>query len=255
MEENRIFEEKTGEFLEEIFLLDDSQNVMHLVISGVEGNKSSEESTDRTLKEVLPLDISEKSMQKNDRTLFGSNIGSTVDQSENESVDLGSEVLDRIRLSESIVDFKETKYYQLCCSQKSFLHDKLLEGLNCKLVAGVIAETINIADAIRAAKLTTSYHNFVAWDQTLKSFKGLGMKVGFLRARLDQLMNLSLKSRRYQEARHEQVNAKEEKRKLEAKFVEVSEALRKLDIEIGSLEEENADRLEILFQEVANAPW
>ncbi|XP_022746361.1 B3 domain-containing protein Os01g0234100-like isoform X3 [Durio zibethinus] len=150
--------------------------------------------------------------------------------------------------------YLKTKYYELCCNQKSFLHENLLEGLNCKLVAGVIAETINIADAIRAAKLTTSHHSFLTWGQTLKSFKGLGMKVGFLSARLDQLMNLSMKSRRYQEARLEQINANEKKRKLEAKLVEVTEALNRLVVDIGSLEEENADRLEILFQEVASAP-
>ncbi|XP_022746379.1 B3 domain-containing protein Os01g0234100-like isoform X5 [Durio zibethinus] len=226
---------------------------------GMYENRISVEKTGKFL-EVLPLDISEKAIQ-------------------NDRLDLGSEVLDSIKLSESMIDFKEvknfedfnilvngliidsefskylkTKYYELCCNQKSFLHENLLEGLNCKLVAGVIAETINIADAIRAAKLTTSHHSFLTWGQTLKSFKGLGMKVGFLSARLDQLMNLSMKSRRYQEARLEQINANEKKRKLEAKLVEVTEALNRLVVDIGSLEEENADRLEILFQEVASAP-
>ena len=81
------------------------------------------------------------------------------------------------------------------------------------------------------------------------------MKVGFLRAKLDQLMNLYVKSRRYQEARLEQIHANEEKMKLEAKLVEVTEAVNRLDIEIGSMEEENDDRLEILFQEVADASW
>ncbi|XP_017970339.1 PREDICTED: B3 domain-containing protein Os01g0234100 [Theobroma cacao] len=229
---------------------------------------------------VLPLGIYPKTIHNNDPTLSSTSLGPTPYHSENDSEDLGSEVLDGIRLSESIVDFKEVKsienfkilangliinselakyvqmkYYELCCSQKSFLHDHLLEGLNYKLVAGVIAETVNIADAIRAAKLTTSHHNFLTWDQTLKSFEGLGMKVGMLRSRLDRLMNLSLKAKRHQEARLEQVHAKEEKRKLEAKLLEVTEALNRLDIEIGSLEEENADRLEILFQEKASAPW
>ncbi|XVF01241.1 hypothetical protein REPUB_Repub04eG0071100 [Reevesia pubescens] len=280
MEENRISEEKTGEFLEEMFLLDEYLNVIHLTISEEKEKRSCEELTDKNLKEVLPQDTSEKIIQKNDPILSISDLAPTAHLSENDTVDLGSEVLDRIRLSESIIDFKEvkkfedfnilvngliidselskylqTKYYELCCSQRSFLHDNLLEGLNSKLVAGVIAETINIADAIRAAKLTTSHNSFLTWDQTLKSFEGLGLKAGFLRARLNQLMNLSLKSRRYQEARLEQVQANEEKRKLEAKLLEVTDALRKLDIYIESLEEENADRLEILFQEVANTPW
>ncbi|XWS39964.1 hypothetical protein CRYUN_Cryun18bG0099500 [Craigia yunnanensis] len=186
MYENRISVENTGKFLEEVLPLDISQTDIHLMISGEKENWSCEESTDRTLKEVLSLDISEKSIQKNDPTVYSSNLGPTAYQSENDSVVLGSEVLDRIRLSESIVDFKEvknfedfsilvngliidsdlskylqTKYYELCSSQKSFLHENHLEGLNCKLVAGVIAETINIADAIRAAKLTTSHHSFL----------------------------------------------------------------------------------------------
>ncbi|KAK8647996.1 hypothetical protein V6N13_128760 [Hibiscus sabdariffa] len=205
---------------------------------------------------------------------------STVDQSENERVELGSDVSDGVRLSESIVNFKEVKsfedfnivvngliidsefskylqmkYYELCCNQKSFLHENLLEGLNCKLVAGVIAETINIADAIRAAKLTTSHDSFLTWDKTLKSFEGLGMKVGFLCARLDQLMNLLTKSRRYKEAKLEQANANEEKQKLEGKLAEVTQTLSRLDREIESFEQENADDLEALFQKVANAPW
>ncbi|GMJ05603.1 hypothetical protein HRI_004229500 [Hibiscus trionum] len=192
----------------------------------------------------------------------------------------GSDVSDGVCLSESIVNFKEVKsfedfnivvnglimdseiskylqmkYYELCCNQKSFLHENLLEQLNSKLVAGVIAETINIVDAIRAANLTTSHDNFLTWDKTLKSFEGLGMKVGFLRARLDQLMNLSIKSRRYKEAKLEQAGANEEKQKLEAKLAEVTKTLSRLDKEIGSFKRENADDLEALFQEVANAPW
>ncbi|KAK6282605.1 hypothetical protein POUND7_016430, partial [Theobroma cacao] len=246
---------------------------------GVEENRICVETTGKPL-EVLPLGIYPKTIHNNDPTLSSTSLGPTPYHSENDSEDLGSEVLDGIRLSESIVDFKEVKsienfkilangliinselakyvqmkYYELCCSQKSFLHDHLLEGLNYKLVAGVIAETVNIADAIRAAKLTTSHHNFLTWDQTLKSFEGLGMKVGMLRSRLDRLMNLSLKAKRHQEARLEQVHAKEEERKLEAKLLEVTEALNRLDREIGSLEEGNADRLEILFQDKASAPW
>ncbi|KAE8667867.1 Detected protein of unknown function [Hibiscus syriacus] len=95
----------------------------------------------------------------------------------------------------------------------------LIEGLNCKLVAGFIAETINIANAIRAAKITISHDSFLTWDKTLKSFEGLGMKVGFLRARLDRLMNILMKSRRYKEAKLEQANANK-KYKLEAKLAE-----------------------------------
>ncbi|OMO69550.1 hypothetical protein CCACVL1_19433 [Corchorus capsularis] len=238
------------------------------------------ETTAKSLEEVHPLEIFPENDEKNDPTHSGSNLEPIACHSENDSEELGSEVLDGIRLCDSIIDFKDVtsfedfniivngliinselskhlqvKYYDLCCSQKSYLHDHLLEGLNCRLVCGIISETINIADAIRAAKLTTPQRNFETWNSTLKSFQGLGMNVGFLSARLEQLMNLSLKSKRYQEARDEQANVQEEKMKLEAKLQEVTEALTRLDGEIRSLEKENADRVEILFREAANAPW
>ncbi|CAL8176501.1 unnamed protein product [Prunus armeniaca] len=155
------------------------------------------------------------------------------DQSENDSEDLGFEVLDGLRLSESVVPFKEmyrmdnfnvlvnglninsefskyvlNKYYELCCSQNSFLHEHLLEGLNCKLIVGVISETINIADAIRPCKITNSEGYFSTWNKTLIAFEGLGMNVGFLRARLDQLAILASKSKRFKEARLEELRGK-----------------------------------------------
>lgn len=93
--------------------------------------------------------------------------------------------MDGIRLAESVIPFKEvtgmenfdviinglvlnsefskyhlTKYYELCRSQNSYLHEHILECLNFKLVAGIISETINISDAIRACKITTSESDF-----------------------------------------------------------------------------------------------
>ncbi|OMP00712.1 hypothetical protein COLO4_12449 [Corchorus olitorius] len=246
----------------------------------VEENMVCKERTAKSLEEVHPLEVFPENDEKNDPTHSGSNLEPIACHSENDSEELGSEVSGGIRLCDSIIDFKDVtsfedfnivvndliinselskylqvKYYDLCCSQKSYLHDHLLEGLNCRLVCGIISETINIADAIRAAKLTTPQRSFETWNSTLKSFQGLGMNVGFLSARLEQLMNLSLKSKRYQEARHEQANVQEEKMKLEAKLQEVTEALTRLDGEIRSLEKENADRVEILFREAANAPW
>lgn len=198
------------------------------------------------------------------------------DQSEDDSKALGSEVMDGIRLSESAVDFKEVKsiedfnvvvnglvidsalskhlqakYYDLCRSQNSFLHASLLEGLNCRLAVGMISETINIADAIRASKFTTPEGNFSIWDQTLKAFKMMGMNVSFLQARLDHLINLASESKR---ARLERAEAEEEKRTLEMKLLEVRGKIEKLDAIIERIGM-NPDRLEGKFQEVATAPW
>lgn len=193
--------------------------------------------------------------------------------------DIGPEILDGIRLSESVVSFEKVrnigdfkilvngliinsefskhmlnKYYDLCCSQKTFLHEHLLEGLNCKLVVGVISETINIADAIRASKITSSVNDFATWDKTLKAFEGLGMNVGFLRARLHQLVSLASKSKRYEDVRVEREDAKKELHNLEAKIQIVKEKVIRLNSEIEALGFDFQD-LQLMFQEVASAPW
>ncbi|KAJ0076915.1 hypothetical protein Patl1_36154 [Pistacia atlantica] len=102
------------------------------------------------------------------------------------------------------------------------------------LAAGMISETINIADAIRASKITTSE--------------------SFLQTRLDQLMNLASEPKRSKQARLERAEAEEEKRILEMKLLEVRETIKKLDAKIETLGV-NTDSLQVKFQEVATAPW
>ena len=68
----------------------------------------------------------------------------------------------------------------------------------------------------------------------LKAFETMGMNVSFLCARLGQLLNLASKSNRY----------REELRTLEAKLLVAKETMNRLDTEI-----------ELIFQEVASAPW
>ncbi|KAH8508394.1 hypothetical protein H0E87_010495 [Populus deltoides] len=53
----------------------------------------------------------------------------------------------------------QIKYHELCCSRKCFLHDHIIEDLNCKLAGGMLAETINIAAGIRAPTFTTFQEN------------------------------------------------------------------------------------------------
>ncbi|TKY71270.1 hypothetical protein E2542_SST07567 [Spatholobus suberectus] len=185
---------------------------------------------------------------KNSGMIFGANVPQS-DQVENTSKDFDS----GIRFSESVVSFKQvtgvenfsivvnglvidselskydrSKYYELCCSQRSSLHDHLLEGLNSKLAAGIISETINIADAIKASKLTISPNSFVIWDKTLKAFEAMGMNVGFLLIRLHQLMKLALKLKRYKEVIRERDRAEEELKALEAKLVQVKQTINRL---------------------------
>ncbi|KAL2477240.1 B3 domain-containing protein [Forsythia ovata] len=202
------------------------------------------------------------------------------EKSGNESDEFGSEIMDGIKLSESSVDFKDvksfkdfhihvnglildseiprhyqTKYYELCCSQKMFLHDHLIEGLNSKLAAGMISETINIADAIRAAKITTTLHHLESWDKTLQAFGDLGMEVGFLRARLYKLVSLSHKSQVIIESKkHERAKAEENIRDLEAKLLEVKGSKKNLEDEIEALKKKD-EKLSTTFKEFAAAPW
>ncbi|KAF8376773.1 hypothetical protein HHK36_031560 [Tetracentron sinense] len=234
----------------------------------------------------LPLAAFQKNNQKTSMPLSVAKLGlPTGEQSENDSEEVDSEVLEGIRFSGSNVEFKDvknienfnilvngliidselskhlkTKYYELCFSQKAFLHAQLLEGINCKLVAGIISETVNIADAIRASKLTTSQDEFSIWDKSLKAFEQLGMDVGFLRARLQQVVSLAceseeaLDSKRYREARFERARVEEEMRTLEMKLMELKEASERLDAEIGTLKVK-AESHELKFQEEVNAAW
>ncbi|KAF8020308.1 hypothetical protein BT93_G0882 [Corymbia citriodora subsp. variegata] len=190
-----------------------------------------------------------------------------------------SEVLDGIRFSEKCIDFKDVrsvenfeiiandlvidselsnhfrlKYYELCRSQNSYLHGCILEGLNYKLTAGIISETVNLADAIRASRITTSMKEFDTWSKTLKAFQDMGMEVGFLKARLERLLELVMRSNRYREAESKRARAEEERCRLEAKLAEVREVISKLDDEIESLRQ-GSDDLKMTFEEVARAPW
>ncbi|XP_016513019.1 B3 domain-containing protein Os01g0234100-like isoform X1 [Nicotiana tabacum] len=203
--------------------------------------------------------------------------GAASDQCGNDN-DISSEVLG-IRFSESRLEFKDVKdfsgfnilvdglivdseipahirnkYYDLCCTQKSFLHDHLLGGLNCKLAAGMITETVNIADAIRASNISTSRDYLEAWDNTLKGFECLGMEVGFLRARLNKLVSLSSEPQQILESkRNELVEAKEEMRNLETKLLKVKQVIKNLDSEIDLTTKDAS--FELKFKAVAAAPW
>lgn len=228
----------------------------------------------------LSPDVHQRDAQENKLLTLSTEIENLEEQSGNDGEDFGSELLEGIRFSEASVDFKDIKsienftilvdglvidseipphlrikYYELCCSQNAFLHDHLLEGLNFKLVSGIISETVNIADAIRASKLTTSRNNLTIWENTLKAFEKLGMNVGFLLARLDQLLSLVVDSEKVLELKSvERVRAEEEKKTLEAKLLDVKKVMKILDEEIEGLKGKN-NTMESMFQKEAKAPW
>lgn len=237
-------------------------------------NITARESAQNENLQPISVAIPREPIQKENTRACNTSCGPIFDQSGNESENFGSEVLDGIRLSESVVPFKEvkcmenfdvdinglilnsefskyhlTKYYELCCSQNLFLHEHILEGLNFKLVAGIISETINISDAIRACKITTSECDFSTWDKTLQASEMLGMNVGFLRTRLNKLASLASESKRCKDARLD-----EDQAEVVIKLLGEKENTNRLDSEI---ETHNVcpERLEAMFREVAQAPW
>ncbi|KAI3932237.1 hypothetical protein MKW98_024957 [Papaver atlanticum] len=143
-----------------------------------------------------------------------------VDQPEICSEETDSEYLEGIRFTSSVPEFEDTKniesftiiyndliidsemskhvksrYYELCCSQNSFLHKNLVPGLNCKLVAGMISETVNISDAVRSGQVSSSSRDVLqVWRKSLEAFEHLDMNVGFLLTRLDELVKMASES-------------------------------------------------------------
>ncbi|XVF01240.1 hypothetical protein REPUB_Repub04eG0071000 [Reevesia pubescens] len=234
--------------------------------------------------EFLPLNTTHDNVENNSLMVLDTNNEHLVDQYDNDSKDPSSGFFDGIRSLASIIDFKEiksidnfiimvngsridselsdyhrTKYYELCCSQNSFLHDHLLKSISSKLGAEIITQTISIAEAIKACSVSTSQADYILWDKTLEGFELLGMNVGFLRARLNRLMTLALELQEAVESEQyrvslEQDHIKEEKKSLELKLVKLKEAMHKLDAEIKTLTA-NAEKHELIFQEEAHASW
>lgn len=184
-----------------------------------------------------------------------------------------SEFLEGVRVSEIAVPFKEVtciekfkviidglninseipkpilkKYYELCRSQISYLHQNLVERLNCKLVVGLISETVNIADAIKACKITTAESDFLTWDKTLQASEILGMNVSFLRTRLTELASLASEAQRYKDSRLEREQREAEYRAMLANYLEVKD-------EADREESKKLVKLDVSFKEVTKAPW
>lgn len=233
----------------------------------------------------LPLAAVQKKNKKSSKPRIGFKIVRSAEQSENDSDEVASEVLEGYKLSLPAVRFEDVKsfenfsivieglvldseipedirnkYYKLCCSQNAFLHDKLIKGINFKLIAGIISETVNIADAIKACNLTTSRDEFATWDKTLKASELFGMNVGFLRSRLKKLLSLAFdsdgatKTRKYIESRNERAHTEDEIRNLEVKLVELKAAYERCGADIESLKSK-AESYELKFQEEVLAPW
>ncbi|KAL7101345.1 hypothetical protein ACP275_08G048700 [Erythranthe tilingii] len=238
----------------------------------------------RRHRKSLPLKIVHK--KKHNEASFGSHPEKQPEEhSGNDSDEVASEVLECTKFNESSFNFKDVKtfedfhivvngvcidselpeqirrkYYELCSSKNAYLHERLLPGLYTKLACGIIDQTINIADCIKSCTLTTPRKDFEVWEKSLRSFELLGLNVGFLRARLNHLLNLAFDSedafeiRRYWEVKNEKSLTEDEIKKLETKIDELKEACEKYDREIEDLKVK-AESYEVKFLEEVNAPW
>ncbi|KAM7250666.1 hypothetical protein ACFE04_022549 [Oxalis oulophora] len=224
----------------------------------------------------IPLAVVQKSTSESEQGAQQSENGSEVD---------GSEVLESYKLPTSTFQFSDVKsfddfsilvdgslidselqenirkkYYDLCCSQHTFLHENIVPGINHKLIAGTILETVRIADNLSNCKLTTSRDEFSGWENSLKALELLGLNVGFLCARLSQLVKISSESgkgsftRRYIKAKIEKSLLEKEIKSFEEKFEERKKVFGKCEAEIESMKTK-ADGYEAMFQKEVAAPW
>uniref|UniRef100_A0A803MQA3 TF-B3 domain-containing protein n=1 Tax=Chenopodium quinoa TaxID=63459 RepID=A0A803MQA3_CHEQI len=184
----------------------------------------------------------------------------------NSDIESGPEVLEGIQFSDSDIKFEgvegfedfhivvdglimdskfsattRKKYYELCHSQSLFLHENFLKGLNCNLVVGIIAETINIADAIKSCKkASTSHEDLRVWEKTLKGFEMLGMKVDFLLTHINQLLGSAVESdtadesNKLKESIIKRALAKERMNLLENKLTQLKDSMQKINFEMDA---------------------
>lgn len=152
------------------------------------------------------------------------------------------------------------KYYELCLARKSYLHDKLLQGINHQLATGVILEIVSIADAIRACCLSTSQSEIKEWATKLEGFRLLGMDVSFLLDRVKELLRLAVEYQESGEAKRYYETTKKEKRldeeiaSLETKMMELKEARATLQSE-REVHEAHFLKWRLTVQDTAKMPW
>lgn len=173
-------------------------------------------------------------------------------------------ILDCLTTDCEFHDHLRRTYYELCCSQKSLLHKHLLIQLNPALVAGVIIETVSIADGIRACKAkAASREDFLVWKKTLESFELLGMNVAFLLNRVNSLLGVASRSResyaewqdKYEELKLERAHAGDKMKALELQLSNVKGVLQKMDSEMEELQSSCLKKSDEALQELASAPW
>ncbi|CAH1421084.1 unnamed protein product [Lactuca virosa] len=204
-----------------------------------------------------------------------------LEHSGTNSEEIGSEVLEpftsapiqdlksldhfRIKVNGQCIDSElpeEVKlgYYKLCIHKKQILHDCIRENIYDKLVVGMIGETVTIAKEIKNCKLTISKEELEAWDNSLKSFEILGMKVGFLREKIRTLVGLLFESefgvdvKRYVEAKKEEKGIQDEIMRVKGKLLELKIKARNFEGELAGLKDK-AEKYMMEFRDEVDVPW
>ncbi|CAN1343708.1 B3 domain-containing protein Os01g0234100 [Linum perenne] len=254
---------------------------VHAVTAGVPSKSSKKK---RGKPQSSSFLVKKKRKTSQPRSSFRT-IEQPVEQSENDSEEVGSEVLEGFNLSYNVLQFEDIKsfedfsiviegsvldselneevrrkYYKLCRSQNALLHENVTKGLTSKLIAGIISETVNIADNLKECTLSTSPDEFTNWARALKASELFSMNVGFLRERLRHLVNLTLHSedaantRRYMEARTERLNTEVEIQNIEAKLAVLKSACERYGSDVETVKTK-AESYELKFHKAVLAPW
>lgn len=167
-----------------------------------------------------------------------------VDFKDVKNLESFSIVVNDLIIDSALTAKERSKYYDLCCTQGTFLHENLLKGLNLIFIAGAICQTIELADSIKSCKITTSLYDLEVWVNSLEALERIGMNVGFLSARLQRLMDIildaSVDSKQLDEA--------------QSKRARVEKELDSVDIEISTLKSKTTIQ-ELKFQSEVDSPW
>ncbi|XP_062208276.1 B3 domain-containing protein Os01g0234100-like isoform X2 [Phragmites australis] len=241
---------------------DGALGLLNLDVCCKKGNLSKEESSN----DVKSKDDAKVSTVDCDSVVSEAIEGITISDSDIDFDDVTSFSNFSIIVDSLVIDCKfhdqpRRTYYELCRSQKSFLHKHLLKQLNLTLVVGVIMETISIAEGIRACKAqASSQEDLLIWKKTLESFELLGMNVAFLLKRVNDLLNLPTQSRdlsecqKYKELKLERARAGVKVKALELQLSNVKNALQKVDADMEQMES-SVKNSALTLQQLASAPW
>ncbi|KAM0057898.1 putative transcription factor B3-Domain family [Helianthus debilis subsp. tardiflorus] len=167
-------------------------------------------------------------------------ISQIMEQLGNNSEALGSEVLGGFRPFKPDLPSQEPEVYK-----GVYIDSELPDDV------GMIGETVNIANEMYNCKFTTTKEELEAWDNSLKLFSQLGMKVGFLSERIATRSRLMFESEsrldieRYMEAKTEHKHIEDEIKRFTDELKKLEESSRKIQEDL----KHKAGRYEVKFQE------